>query len=228
MNQIVTTGIMLARTNFGEADRIITILTPDHGKIKVMARGVRRVKSKLAGGVELFSVSNITFLMGKKDIGTLISTRLQTHFGNIVQDIDRTMIGYDILKNLNKVTEDATEEDYYLMLLKALSSLNDPQITPELTRTWFVAQLLDLTGHSPNTHTATSGDKLKTDAQYQFDAQAMGFAEHAKGVLNANHIKLLRLLLTESPAKIKIIKNIDDVLPAVDTMLRQALRSYMR
>ena len=58
MKQSRTHGIVLTRVDYGEADRIITMLTPE-GKITLMVRGVRRIKSKLAGGVELFSVSEM-------------------------------------------------------------------------------------------------------------------------------------------------------------------------
>jgi len=60
VKQFVTTGLVLSRTDFGEADRIITVLTPDHGKLRLMAKGVRRMKSKLAGGIDLFTVSDLT------------------------------------------------------------------------------------------------------------------------------------------------------------------------
>ena len=46
-NQIVTTGIVLARTDFREADRILTVLTPDNGKVRVIAKGVRLPRSKI-------------------------------------------------------------------------------------------------------------------------------------------------------------------------------------
>src|SRR4051812_44153733 len=107
--QRVTTGIVLTRIEYGEADRIVTVLTPNDGKLRLMAKGVRRVKSKLAGGVELFSVSSLTYIPGRGDIGTLISSRLETHFGHIVQNIDRTMLGYDLIKLLHKATEDEPE-----------------------------------------------------------------------------------------------------------------------
>ncbi|MEJ0073760.1 MAG: DNA repair protein RecO [Candidatus Saccharibacteria bacterium] len=87
--QQVTTGIVLTRVDYGEADRIITLITPDQGKLRLMAKGVRRIKSKLAGGIELFSVSNITFIRGRGDIGTLVSSRVLTHYGRIVSDLDR-------------------------------------------------------------------------------------------------------------------------------------------
>src|ERR1700676_1640031 len=49
INQIITTGIVLRRINYMEADRIITILTPDYGKLTLFAKGVRKANSKLAG-----------------------------------------------------------------------------------------------------------------------------------------------------------------------------------
>ena len=53
-----TQAVVLRRTNYGEADRILQLLTPD-GRRSVMARGVRKEKSKLAGGIELFAVSDV-------------------------------------------------------------------------------------------------------------------------------------------------------------------------
>ena len=83
MKQLQTEGIVLSRTDYGEADRIINILTPEQGKIALMARGVRKPKSKLAGGIELFSISDISYIKGKGEIGTLISVRLKKHYANI-------------------------------------------------------------------------------------------------------------------------------------------------
>jgi DNA repair protein RecO (recombination protein O) len=228
VNQIVTSGIMLSRTNFGEADRIITILTPDYGKLKLMARGVRRVKSKLAGGVELFSVSNITYIKGKKDIGTLVSTRLQTHFNHIVEDIDRTMIGYDIIKLLNKATEDAADVEYYRLLLQTFTVLDADHIDPTLTKCWFMARLLQLLGHSPNVDTAADRSPLDLKKLYGFDYESMGFYEQNKGTFTPNHIKVLRLLVSEDAQKITIIKDIAQTLKPIETLLQRALGSYIR
>src|SRR5205814_1274862 len=105
---INTQGVVLSRTDFGEADRIIHFLTPDHGKVTGIAKGVRKSKSKLAGGIELFSISELTFIVGKSEIYTIISARLINHFDNIVKDLNRTNIGYDFLRMVNKATEDNT------------------------------------------------------------------------------------------------------------------------
>ena len=68
-------AIVLRRTNYGEADRILQLLTPE-GRRAVMARGVRREKSKLAGGIELFAVSDIVINRGKGELGILTSARM--------------------------------------------------------------------------------------------------------------------------------------------------------
>ena len=123
MSQIVTQGIILSRINYAEADRILTIITPDHGVVSVIAKGVRKSKSKLAGGIELFSISDITFITGRGEIHTLISTRLKKHYANISANLGCTMLGYDILKIIKKITKERSEPEYFDLLKQALSSL---------------------------------------------------------------------------------------------------------
>lgn len=199
MNQVVTKGIVLSRTNFGEADRIITMLTPDHGKVRLMAKGVRKIKSKLAGGIELFSVSQITYIPGKSDIHTLISSRLTKHYGNIVHDITRTMLGYELLKRINRATEDATEPEYFELIQQTLQTL-DGTLSEQLLELWFDAQLLKISGHQPNLVTDIQGNRLQADQLYTFDFDSMTFAQADNGILTPAHIKFLRLVFgVESP-----------------------------
>ncbi len=228
MTQIVTSGIILNRINYGEADKIITVITPDHGKVRFMARGVRKIKSKLAGGIELFSVSTVVFIPGKKDISTLISTRLLTHFNHIVEDLDRTMIGYDVLKMINKATEDQCDSDYYELLLRALTNLNDEEVDALLTKCAFMARLLKVMGHAPNSAKTHDGKAFSVSKTYNFDYQAMGFYEQEKGSFKANHIKMLRLLLTTEPHKLQLISGLNEVLPGLEQLLRQGLGQYIK
>ncbi len=203
MNQVVTRGIVLTRTDFQEADRIITVLTPDQGKVRLIAKGVRRVRSKLAGGIELFSVSNITYIPGRKEIGTLVSSRLITHYGEIVKDINRTMLGYEFLKRINRSTEDATGEEYFTLLEKSLVGLNNLELLIELLELWFTMQLLKITGHSPNLLTDITGNSLEAGKSYMFSYDDMAFIPEPDGSFTPNHIKLLRLgIATTTPQKL--------------------------
>lgn len=210
MKQLLTRGIILSRTDYGEADRIITLLTPDHGKLRLLAKGVRRIKSKLAGGIELFSVSHITFLPGRKELGTLVSTRLIAHYGRIATDINRTMLGYDLIKQLNKATEDQPEAEYFELLHTTFKALDDTTIDTELIKAWFSAQLLRLAGHTPNLQTDTTGQKLEPQANYDFSFDDMAFASRPDGRFGADHIKLLRLLFSDnSPLTLQKINQVN-------------------
>jgi len=198
VNQLVDTAIVLSRTDYGEADRILTLLTPEHGKLRLMAKGVRRVKSKLAGGIELFSVSTITFVRGRGDIGTLVSTRLVKHYGEIVRDLQRTQAGYDCIKQLNKLTEDEPEADYFYLLEHIFDSLNTPSVDLILIRCWFSAHILRLGGHTPNLRSDVGGKALSAEAKYVFDFGQMCFALSDRGRFGAQHIKLLRLIFGDT------------------------------
>ncbi len=201
MNQIVTQGIILARTDYGEADRIITLLTPDRGKLRLMAKGVRRLKSKLAGGIELFSTSEITYMPGRGEIGTLLSTRLVRYYKHIAGDINRTMLGYDLIKQLNKATEDEPEPDYYHLLEQSFAALDDATIDLDLVRAWFTGQLLRLSGHTPNLTHSIDGAKLVADQRYEFSFDDSGFIVRPDGAYGVDDIKFLRLLFAgNSPA----------------------------
>lgn len=202
MNQLVASAIVLSRTDYGEADRILTVLTPDFGKVTVLAKGVRRVKSKLAGGIELFSVSDITFIKGRSGMSTLTSSRLQQHYAGIVADLERTMTGYELIKQLHRQTEDEAEEDYFALLKGAFEALNEATVPLTTIRLWFTAQLLRIGGHAPNLQTDDQGLRLEQEQRYAFNFDAMAFAASAQGRFGADDIKFLRLVFSGYPAKV--------------------------
>lgn len=190
---IVTKGVVLARTDYQEADRILTVLTPNNGKLRLIAKGVRKPKSKLAGGIELFGVNDITVLQSQRELKTLISSRLNTHYGNIVSDIQRTMLGYEFLKQINRVTEDNPGEEYFNLLKHTLEGLDNLSLQPDLTELWFNMQLLGIGGHTPNLTKQSDGTPLSADADYIFNFEEMAFMSSTRPLYGANHIKLLRL-----------------------------------
>lgn len=226
VKQQITKGIILSRTDYGEADRIITLLTPDYGKLRLIARGVRKVKSKLAGGIELFSVSDITFIQGRGEIGTLVSTRLVRHYGDIIKRIERVQLGYDLIKRLNKATEDRPEVAYFELLDQAFGALDDPEINLDLIRAWFEAQLLRHAGHTPNLRTDTAGKVLEANQTYDFSFENMVFTAAANGACTSRHIKSLRLLFGgHTPGQLQNVQGMDETLPHV-TQLVHVMGTY--
>lgn len=202
MNQHITKGIVLARTDYGEADRILTMLTPDAGKLRLMAKGVRRLKSKLAGGIELFSTTELVYLPGRGEIGTLISARLIHYYSHIVTNVERTMLGYELIKQLNRETEDEPEADYYHLLEQAFGALDDTGVAIDLIRLWFSGQLLRLSGHTPNLTHEMDGTKLQADKTYEFSFDDSTFIARPDGIFTADDIKFLRLVFSANPPQI--------------------------
>lgn len=221
MKQLVTQGIVLSRTNYGEADRIVTFLTPDAGKITLMVRGVRRIKSKLAGGIELFSVSDITYIAGRGSMGTLISARLKHHYGDITVNIERVQLGYELIKQLNRATEDNPEPEYFDLLQQCFEALNKPDTSSDVILAWYYAQMLRLAGHTPNVTVDLEGNPLSPTHSYQLDYESMSLRATSNGPLQTDHIKVLRLLFGEHTLhQISRIQAIDEHVTAVMPTLR--------
>lgn len=226
MNQLTTQGIVLRRTEYGEADRILTVLTPEKGKISLMARGVRKSKSKLAGGIELFSTSDLVYIRGKGDLGTLVSARLIKHYGNITKDLPRVQLGYELIALLNKSTEDEPDSEYYELLEQVFIALDNHAIDLSLVRLWFESQLLHINGHTPNLHSDAAGDPLDASARYNFDLDAMSFTPHSAGRYNAGDIKVLRLLFSSHDlAVINSVQGLRALLPELSQLVRTLIHA---
>ncbi len=229
MKPTVTLGIVLNRIDYGEADRILTILTPDYGRIRAVAKGVRKINSKLAGGIELFSISYITFIKGKGDLFTLISTRLKKHYGHIVEDLSRTMLGYDILKLVNKQVEDNAGGEYFATLAATLAGLDSVQLPAAAAELWLYAQLLKLAGRMPQLAHDAQGQPLRPDMAYTFDIDKMAFAPRSNGHYTPNDIKLLRLVFhVETPLKLLQLKDIQSVLLSSLTLLKTLISDFTK
>jgi len=196
MNQIVTKGIVLRRINYGEADRIVTYLTPDLGKISLMVKGVRKPKSKLAGSIELFGESQITLILGKGDIGNLVSARLIKNYGEISKDLDRTNFTYKVIQLINKHLEFSSGSEFYELVKETYESVNDPKIDLRISQIWFGLNFLDIMGHQPQLVVKDLTAKID---KYDFNLAKMEFVEHADGEYTKNDIKYLRLALSYKP-----------------------------
>jgi DNA repair protein RecO len=230
MNRYTTQGIVLARTNYAEADRILTFLTPDHGKVQAIAKGVRKQKSKLAGGIELFSISHLTLLVGRSDINTLMSTRLDKHYANIVKELPRSDAAYEMIRLSNKATEEAPEKAYFVLLKQGFESLDDLTLQPATTMLWFQLQLLKLAGHSPDLHSDVKGAKL-SQGTYEFDVESMHFirSPSGQGIYDANHIKFLRLGLAAAGPKVLIrVNDAPKLTEATQPLIQTMLQTYLR
>lgn len=196
MKTLRTQAIVLRRTNYGEADRVLQIITPV-GKRSVMAKGVRREKSKLAGGIELFAVSDVVVGEGKGELGILLSARLVKFYQHIMADYDRMQFGYEAVKLVARASEMLDEPEWYDLLLETLASLDSVTIQLDLIETWFYLRYAGLMGHELNLAYDVDGNRLSPEVSYEYDVAEKGLRQAEGGDLTAGHIKLLRLIATK-------------------------------
>lgn len=111
-----TEGVILARRNFGEADRILTIYTRDFGKITCLAKGVRRPRSRKAGHVELGNWCRV-FIAKGKNLDLLTEVEAKRAFG--IADFSESKANniYHLLELIEKLTVEHQENKKVFILL---------------------------------------------------------------------------------------------------------------
>lgn len=212
MKVLRTKAIVLRRTSYGEADRVIQLVTPEYGKLSVIARGVRRPKSKLAAGIELFSRADVTVAIGKRELATLTGVRAEKMYRHIIEDYDRLQFAYEVLKQIARATETLDEPAFFELCDQALASLDNKKIDLRIVRAWFWLQLAILLGVGMNLETDGNGMRLVEDANYDFDEQQQVFVYQEQGKFDSRHIKLLRLLSAQHPHIVQQVKGIEELI----------------
>ena len=200
MKSTRTRAIVLRRTNYGEADRILQLLTPD-GKQSVMAKGVRREKSRLAGGIELFAICDVVITEGKGNLNILTSSRLVQFYRHIMEDYDRMQFAYVAIKLVSGASESVDGPDWYEVLSETLAGLDAHSIHVEIVKTWFYLRYSAILGYELSLWHDITGEKLSSDKQYRYDVAERGLRAVEGGELSAEHIKLLRLI-SNRPLKV--------------------------
>lgn len=202
---LTSRAIILRRTNYGEADRILTILTPEHGQQAVIAHAVRRERSKLAGGIELFAICELGLVRSSSNtdgMWTLTSSRILTFYDQIMTNYDRLQFGYEVIKRIANLSSVIESPVLYSVLQQALAVLNNLRIDLRLVKTWFYLQLARLQGSELNLATDSNGMKLVEGVSYDYEiGEKMLVYVEQGGRFTTEVIKLLRLL-DSNPAAI--------------------------
>ncbi len=220
MTLLRTRAMVLRRTNYGEADRIIQFLTPE-GKKSVMVKGVRREKSKLAGGVELFAVTDIVIRSGKGELGILTSARLVHFYRHIMEDYDRLQFGYEAIKQVTKASEMVDEPEWYDVLFETFKGLDAHSVSLQLTQTWFYLHYAELMGVQLSLSNDIAGQPLQAGERYTYDVAERGLRLSASGEITADHIKFMRLVSVKSLETLVQVGGIEQILAECFLLARQ-------
>ncbi len=146
-----TDAIILRRADFGEADRLLTVYTPGRGKLRLLAKGVRKITSRKAGHVELFMLTNMLVARGRTwDI--ISQAEIVEPYRHLREDLDMTSHAYYLAELLDRFTEEHDPNDpLYELLILTLAHLNHAD-DPFMLLRYFEIHLLSLTGYQPQLH----------------------------------------------------------------------------
>ncbi len=225
-----TEAIIIKRINLGEADRILILYTPDHGKVKAIAKGSRRPKSKLGGHVELLTHSQLLIARGRSlDIVTQAQTI--NSFLPLKDDLKRMSCGLYVSELIDSFTEERSESrELFNLLLTTLHQLTAAQNNDTVLR-YFELRLLDLTGYRPQLQKcANCNSALQPGINYFSPGQGgvlcsnCAFEEPFARQLSLNALKVLRLWQTSDYATASRVHTSTEL--AFE--LEQTLREYIR
>lgn len=219
---VKTMGYVLRRTNYAEADRILNLITPQ-GKISAIAKGVRKEKSKLAGGIEMFTLSNYNIHLGRGEFGVITSVKMQKYYGNIIKNFTKMELAAMMLKKISRTAENSDSSEYFEIIDQSLASL-DMGDDDELTESWFLMRLGKAAGEEINLYRDADGEKLNPELRYFWNIGENSFALHDNGDFGANEIKMLRLLLTTDLNVAKRVKTTPEMLQKIVSFAKMASR----
>ena len=213
-------AIVLRRTNYGEADRVLQLLTPK-GRRSVMAKGVRRERSKLAGGIELFALCDVVLRSGRGSLELLTSSRLVAFYRHILEDYDRMQFAYTAMKLIASASENIDAPEWYFVLATTLEHLDRPTVNRQLIETWFYLRYSALLGNEINLQLDVAGNKLDPQKLYMYDESEKALRPSEQGNIGADHIKLMRLINANSLEQITQVGGIDAVIADCWLVARQ-------
>jgi DNA repair protein RecO (recombination protein O) len=156
-------GIVLRRVDYAEADRVLTLLTREHGKVGVIAKGVRKPGSRLLPHTDLFTRSRVQLARGRGTLAVLTQA----------QRLDGAVTATDALRATcaalcAELADVVLEPDHplepaiYDLVAEALAACTDPARDPRAAVAWFARRMIDRLGYAPELNScANCGTRLQ-------------------------------------------------------------------
>jgi DNA repair protein RecO (recombination protein O) len=244
-------AVVLRKLDYGEADRIYTLLTKEHGKIGAIAKGVRKTSSKLASALEVYSQVDIQLAHGRNlDV---IAQVVRKQKPRIEAELERTSRAALIAELAERMCEDRHPiEGLYELTCWALDELAvDPE--PRRAGAFFLSAALDLMGYAPQLGECAScgrplaetpvGPALASPpsgeaarraggASHAFSAASGGFlcsscADPAEPVVSPGAIKVLRVMFRRDVELYRRLKLSTAIMDEVDDVLADQLEYHL-
>ena len=207
-----TEGIVLKTQNIGEADRICTIYSPSKGKVRAVARGARRPRSKFVSSTQMFAHGDFQIFAGKS-LDNINQVQLKEAFPRLHDDLIRLAYASYVAELIDKMVEEGDGDqmlfDMLLTYMRVLSETPDPQ----LVTVAFEINYATVLGYRPRLDSCSECGREDLGQEVFFSPKAGGLicSECSPGNFGVSRvsrgaIELLKTLLMMEFVKIERIK----------------------
>ena len=149
MKNYKTVGIVLKRINFKETDKILTVLTREHGRIKLIAHGIRKTSSRKASSLEPFAIVNLYITQGKS-LDLILETETINNLPNIRSDLKKIGLAYQVCELVDRLSpERQVNRSLFDLVMSELLLLNKLDIEASYKIEEFELKLLWDLGYLP-------------------------------------------------------------------------------
>jgi len=227
-----TAGIVIRRFNFGEADRILTIFTQRFGKIKAIARGVRKITSKMAGSLEPFILVELQLHEGKT-FYTITGVDIKKEFGALDCSLKKTSHLFYLAELIDKFTEENQKNLEIFDLLVNILNFSCREENCFWVRV-FELKIVELAGFHPELFVCLHCREKITAGENYWDSVEGGIIcpdcqrkfHHGKEISN-NLIKYFRFIVKNEPTVIKKLKITSSLENEAEKILEEYLESIL-
>jgi DNA repair protein RecO (recombination protein O) len=162
-------GIVLRGYPFGDADRVVVILSPNHGKLRTVAKGIRKTKSRFGGRLEPFTHVELGLYEGR-NLDTITSVSVLEAFPRLREDLDLVVKGGTMLEAADAIAvEGEGSHRLFLLVQRGLRALNLENSHPDLVAS-FLLKAAEVVGVAPSLMQCASCGKPGEHALFSFPA----------------------------------------------------------
>ena len=226
-----TDAIVLSRFDLGEADRVLTLITPGIGKLKAIAKGIRKPTSRIGGSLEPFAELQVALARGRTfDVVTQVS--VGHAWLNLRDDLESAATAWYLAELADRSLEERHAAEPLYALLRRAYELLDAGMAPGRVARWYEMHLLDELGVRPEVDRCVECDRvLEADGRFRWVPPLGGVLcdrcpgpPHDRAGLSLEALKLLKAYQRLDVGALATIR----LQPAVERETEAALREFTR
>jgi DNA repair protein RecO (recombination protein O) len=226
-----TDAIVLSRFDYGEADRILTLITPLNGKLKAIAKGIRRPTSRIGGSLEPFAELHVLLARGRTfEVVTQVS--VGHAWLNLRDSLESAATAWYLAELADRSLEERHSAEPVYALLHRAYELLDAGMAPGRVARWYEMHLADELGVRPEVDRCVECDRvLEVDARFRWVPPLGGVLcdrcpgpPHERTGLSLEALKLLKAYQRQDVEAIAALR----LAPETEREVESALRDFLR